>query len=176
MNFYKKSQKNKFIFLAKVLFLVFVIFLLFPGIKLLEAKENNNEHLIKEKEINSQTSKDTKDSPIVKIPSTFKEAKDFGKNFLKSLPLGLKRGFTSAKRIIKKTCRALKNFYFKYIHPWFVKAWNKLIKSSKEEIEKRKPGIKEEFQKEKKEMRKEIKETLPRTGKTIWERFKELFK
>lgn len=174
MNFYKKSQKNKIVFLVKVLFLIFAIFWVFSGIKVLKAEGNNNEHLIKE--INSQTSTESKTFPGVKIPSSFKEAKDFGKKFLKSIPLGLKRGFSFALRIIKKTCISLKNFYFKYIHPWLVKAWNKIIKSSKEEIEKRKPEIKEEFQKEKKEMRKEIKETLPKTGKTIWERFKELFK
>ena len=55
-----------------------------------------------------------------------------------------------------------------YLWPWF----ENIQALFGEELEKRKPIIKEEFQKEKQE----IKTEAPQLGKSLWERFKELIK
>lgn len=48
--------------------------------------------------------------------------------------------------------------------------WSKFLELLGKEVEKRKPELKEEFQKEKEEMRAE----LPKVGRSLWERLKEL--
>ena len=58
-----------------------------------------------------------------------------------------------------------KTFWDPYFGPFFQK-----------EIEKRKPVIEEEFQKEKTEMKQSAKEEVPKVTKSLWEKFKELFK
>jgi len=56
---------------------------------------------------------------------------------------------------------------------WFRQnCWVKIEGLFRKEVEKRKPMIEEEFKKEKEE----LKEELPKTGKSLWEKFKELIK
>jgi hypothetical protein len=44
------------------------------------------------------------------------------------------------------------------------------------EFYKRKPGVEDEFEKEKEEMKEDIKKEAPKTGKTLWEKFRDLIK
>lgn len=70
---------------------------------------------------------------------------------------------------------------WKKMYDWFmINVWPKIEGFFKrevrprveQEVEKRKPIIEEEFEKEKQEM----KEELPKVSKSIWEKFKELWK
>lgn len=60
---------------------------------------------------------------------------------------------------------------------WFLeKVWSKIFPKAKEEVEKRKPVVQEEFEKEKQEMGQEIKTTLPGVLKNIWRKIIDFFK
>lgn len=63
-----------------------------------------------------------------------------------------------------------------YIVPWLKNIWYKISVPFKKEAERRKPLIEEEFEKEKTQMKEEIKTEIPKTTKSLWERFKELLK
>ena len=106
----------------------------------------------------------------VQPPETLEEAKEIGEktfgDFLKKLPETLEKIWKEeALPLWQKMYNWGKNIWDSYIWPeigpWF-----------KKEIEKRKPLIEEEFKKEKEE----IKEEVPKVGKSLWERFKELIK
>lgn len=108
----------------------------------------------------------------IKAPETLEEAKEMGERAFevskKELPL---------ERIWKEEVLPI----WQKMWDWFMtNIWPK-IKSffkreieprAKEEIEKRKPVIEEEFKKEKEELKKE----LPKVTKSLWEKFKELIK
>lgn len=61
------------------------------------------------------------------------------------------------------------NIWERYILPFFKK---EVEPRTRQEIEKRKPIIQEEFQKEEKE----LKEEVPIVGKSLWEKFKDIIK
>ena len=102
-------------------------------------------------------------------PETMEEAKFFGIGILKALPGAAKDVWEN------EALPFFQNFFQKVwgwtepkIKPLWQKAWDWL----RPEVEKRKPLLEEEFQKEKEEM----KEELPKVGKSLWERFRELLK
>jgi len=112
-------------------------------------------------------------SPEIRIPETLEELKIAGLKALKLLPEFLK----SIWQEFLGTCQKIWNWYKKiwnsYIYPFFHNIWQKTLGK---EIKERKPIIEEEFKKEKKEMREEIKTELPKTAKSLWEKFKELIR
>jgi len=105
-------------------------------------------------------------------PETLKEAEIVGGKILKLLPETLKGIWQEALGIWQTMGKRAKNFSDSYIWPWFQNIWQKIQSSFGKEIEQRKPVIEEEFKKEKEEMKTE----LPKVGKPLWERFKELIK
>lgn len=105
-------------------------------------------------------------------PETLKEAEIVGGKVLKLLPETLKGIWQEALGIWQTMGKRAKNFSDSYISPWFQNIWRKIQSSFGKEIEERKPIIEEEFKKEKEEMKQEI----PKVGKPLWERFKELIK
>jgi len=105
-------------------------------------------------------------------PETLKEAEIVGGKILKLLPETLKGIWQEALGIWQTMGKRAKNFCDSYIWPWFQNIWQKIQSSFGKEIKQRKPVIEEEFKKEKEEMKTE----LPKVGKPLWERFKELIK
>jgi len=105
-------------------------------------------------------------------PETLKEAEIVGGNILKLLPETLKGIWQEALGIWQAIGKRAKNFSDSYISPWFQNIWRKIQSSFGKEIEQRKPVIEEEFKKEKGEMKADI----PKVGKSLRERFKELIK
>jgi len=103
----------------------------------------------------------------VKMPESIKEAKEMGKGFLGGLPNIFKEIWQEGSRIGIRMYQKALNIWDTYIFPW-------LDKYVLQKIEKRKPLIEEEFQKEKTEMKKEIKQEVPRVGKSLWEKLKDL--
>ena len=91
----------------------------------------------------------------------------------KMLPEILKRIWREeALPIWKRVYQFFKNIWDSYIFPFFQNIWQKILRILGREVQKRKPIIEEEFKKEKEEM----KEEVPKVGKSLWERFKELIK
>ena len=107
-------------------------------------------------------------------PKTLEEAKEMGE---KALETGQKELPGIIEEIWKEEVlpvwQKMYDWFKKNIWPkiesWFKK---EVQPRAKEEIEKRKPLIEEEFKKEKGE----LKEELPGVTKSLWERFKELIK
>jgi len=105
-------------------------------------------------------------------PETLKEAEVVGGKFLRLLPEALKKVWQEALEIWQIMGKKVKNFWNSYILPWFQNIWQKIQSSFGKEIEERKPAIEKEFKEEKEEMKTE----LPKVGKSLWERFKEIIK
>jgi len=63
-----------------------------------------------------------------------------------------------------------RSFWQSYISSWLKTIWQKIYSLLGKEVEKRKPEIQGEFEKEKQE----AKEEIPKIGKSLWQRFKEL--
>lgn len=107
-------------------------------------------------------------------PETLKEAKEMGERAGQEVKIKLpgileKIWKEEALPIWQKIYQWFKTNIWLKIESWFRKA---IEPWAKEEIEKRKPLIEEEFKKEKEE----LKEEAPILGKSLWERFKELIK
>lgn len=107
-------------------------------------------------------------------PKTFEEAKEMGEQALET-------GRRDLPGIIEKTLKEKVFPIWQKMYDWYyANIWLKIknffqyevVPRIKGEYEKRKVQIKQEFEEEKEELRKE----LPELGKTIWERFKELWK
>lgn len=96
-----------------------------------------------------------------KAPKDFEEAKGLGTKFLELMPKVAEEG-------TKAFIHQLKKIWNSYVMPALKWLWSLLGA----EVEERKPLIKEELQKEKEEMKQEI----PKAGRSIWERFKDLIK
>ena len=71
---------------------------------------------------------------------------------------------------LKQTTNWLKDLWYKYILPWLQNIWQQICSFLEKEVEKRKPDVEEEFKKEIQEM----KEEIPKVGKSLWQRLKEL--
>ena len=107
---------------------------------------------------------------LPKAPETIEGAKTIGERILRDLPEAMKKPWQEAVAIWERMWNWFKNLWYSYIYPWFQNLWYKINSFLGREVERRKPGVKEEFEKEKQEM----KEEIPKTGKSLWERFKEL--
>ena len=114
-------------------------------------------------------------------PETLEQAKEIaeraGQEIQFNLPDVLKKIWEEETLpIFQKIWSFIKNIWDSYAWPNIKKLWQKITAPFIEEIEKRKPIIEEEFQKEKQVIKEEIKTELPKAGKSLWERFKELIK
>ena len=105
-------------------------------------------------------------------PETLEGVKNVGMKTLKIFPTVFKGLWQEALGAWKGIFQKIKNFWIKYINPWFQSLLKRIEKSFKKEAKRRKPIIEEEFKKEQKEMKKEA----PDVGKSLWERFRELLK
>lgn len=99
---------------------------------------------------------------ISTTPKTLDEAETLGWKILSGFPKVLKEIWQEAVEIWKSI--------FRKIEPYIVGFWNKIKDFFRREVAIKKPEVKEELEKEKKEMKVEI----PKAGKNIWERFKEI--
>lgn len=106
---------------------------------------------------------------VPKMPGTLEGASTIGLN-------ALKQGWQEALRTWGRMADIFFNLWKTYILPWTKSLWQKIKTPFIKEIEKRKPIIEEEFKKEEKEIKEEIKVEASRAGKSLWQRFKELFK
>jgi len=95
---------------------------------------------------------------------TIDEAKQVGEQLLDDSPSIL----NDAWQGIKGALRTVWGYLEKIFRGIFKAIWSVLGK----EVEQRRPDIEKEFQNEVEEM----KEDIPKTGKTLWERLKDLFK
>jgi len=110
------------------------------------------------------------DQGFQELPKTIEEAKPFGERVLRSFPDALKKIWQEALTICKTILGWFKGFWYSYISPFLQNIWYRINSFLGREIEKRKPEIRKELEEEKEE----IKEDLPKAGKSLWERFKEL--
>jgi len=99
----------------------------------------------------------------VQVPETLEEAKSFGFSILNKLP-------NAARRVWREEALPQLKKMWDIARGPLESLWNKFLSLLGKEVEKRKPILEEEFAKEKEEMR----EDLPKTGQSIWERFKAL--
>lgn len=96
---------------------------------------------------------------VPKAPNTLDEAETMGKKYLEMLPKVIKEGSEAFMR-------QFINIWNSYVMPALKKIWSFLGG----EVEKRRPDVEKEFKKEKEE----IKQTIPKAGKSLWERLKDL--
>lgn len=113
----------------------------------------------------------------IEAPGTIEEAKEITHEAIdvaeKELPGILERIWREEViPVWKNMWEWFRNVWNTHIWPRTEALWQKIQEILGKEIEKRKPIIEEEFEKEKEE----IKQELPETGKSLWERFKELIK
>ena len=112
---------------------------------------------------------------VLEPPSTLEQVKTQGSEFLRSFPGAIKSIFPEALAVLKKTSGWLKNIWNSFLSPWFKNIWKEtgLI------VKQKKPVIQEELKKEQKELKEEIKTELPgikETGKSLWQKLKDLIK
>ena len=101
----------------------------------------------------------------VKPPETFEEAKEVG---VRAIIIGIKELPGTMVRTFKEEVLPV----WKDMYDWFdINIWSQIKPILWQEVERRKEVVKEEFEEEKQEM----KEDIPRVGKSLWERFKELW-
>lgn len=99
-------------------------------------------------------------SEAPQAPQNLEEAQSLGQKFLEGLPNVAKEGF-------REFIGLLKNIWFSYIMPAIRKVWSLLD----QKVEEKRPAIERELQKEKEEIIQEI----PKAGKSLWQRIKDLF-
>lgn len=104
------------------------------------------------------------------IPQTLEEVKIRIQNILSAFPGTLKGTWNYALGVWKRTFVWMKDFWDSSIGPHIVNLWHKIRSFFGKEVEQRKPAVEEEFEREKGE----LKEEIPKTGKKIWQRLKEL--
>ena len=95
-------------------------------------------------------------------PETLEEAKLLGERVLWGFPEVFKKSWQEAVVFWKKMLN--------YVSPWLEGIWNSILSLLGKEVEQRRPEVEEEFEKETQEM----KEEIPKAGKSLWQRFKEL--
>jgi len=109
-------------------------------------------------------------------PETLEGTKTIGEKILKDLPQALKEPWQEAMRVWGKMADIWSGWWNSYILPWLKSFWQNIKAPLIKEMERRKPIIEEEFEKEKKEIKEEIKIEASKTGKSLWDRFKELIR
>lgn len=87
------------------------------------------------------------------------EAKGLLQTILEGIPRVLSGVFDQAKA-----------FFYKHIYPYLKSAWGKIYYYLGQEVEKRKPSIKQEFQKEVNE----LKDEAVRGAPSLWQRLQDL--
>ncbi len=112
------------------------------------------------------------DQGIQELPQTIEEAKTLGERILWSFPEALKKIWREFLTIWKTMLGWFKSFWYSYISPLLQNIWYRINSFFGKEIEKRKPEIRKELEEEKEEIKKDV----PKTTKTLWERFKNLIK
>jgi hypothetical protein len=111
-------------------------------------------------------------SKIISVPTSVEGAKQMGLQALSFFP-GI------AKNLALETFSWFKHVWQTYVYPFLYKVWQKIVSLFKPEIERRTPIIKEEFPQKTGEVKQELETGIPETAKSIkslWEKFKELFK
>jgi len=108
-------------------------------------------------------------TPQVKAPKNFEEAKSLGERFLRGMPFVIKNAFLEMGDWLEKLWEC-------YIFPFIEYIWQRVVVFLNTKIEEKKPEIREEFRKEKEELKEELKQELPEKGKNLWEKFKEIIK
>lgn len=101
--------------------------------------------------------------PSVNAPNSLDEAKSLGGKAIDESP-GILRSLWSEFMVIWDKVWA----WFKITFGWM---GERIMSVLSKEVEKRRPEVEEEFKKEVREM----KEDVPKTTKSLWERFRELF-
>ncbi len=96
---------------------------------------------------------------FAQAPENLEEAKGLGVRLLEKMPQAFKEGSDEFIYYLKKIWNS-------YVVPAFKWVWSWL------EIEVEEESIKKELKKEKEEMKQEI----PKAGRSLWERFKDLIK
>lgn len=106
------------------------------------------------------------------VPENMEQAKELGQKALettqKEMPGLIKNIFQNE---VLPLWQKMYNWFKENIWPK-VKDW--FMKFIQPEIEKRKPGIQEEFQKKKIETKEQLQTEVPKIGQSLWEKFKEL--
>ena len=108
----------------------------------------------------------------IELPKTIEEVKKMGLRSLDFIPNFFKNAWQEFVIFWQKVWNWFLNIWNSHIYPFFNNIWQKTIGR---EIEERRPMIEEEFKKEKEEVKQEVKTYLP-TGKSLWEKFIELFR
>ncbi|MFH1657285.1 MAG: hypothetical protein ABH919_02355 [bacterium] len=106
-------------------------------------------------------------------PETIEEAGSFMGNFVNKIPQAFGAAWEKAKEIWAGTWV---KWWNESIKPWGEDVWREICRFFGQEVEERKPLIKEEFEKEKQEMKEDLAEETARGQKTLWEWVKELLK
>ena len=114
----------------------------------------------------------------LKAPGTLEEAKEWLKRAFEVLKIELPKTIKkiweeNVLPVWKKMWNWAKtNIWENNLKPWFQGVWEGILKIFGKELEKRKPIIEEEFEKEKEEVKTEV----PKVGKSLLEKFKDLLK
>ncbi len=106
----------------------------------------------------------------LETPKSLEEAKTFGRKLLWVFPQTLKLVCQEAWSVWNKMLNWFRGFWNSYILSWFKNIWFKFKFYLGWEVGQKKPEIKKELEEEKQE----IKEGVPKAGKSLWQRFKEL--
>lgn len=110
------------------------------------------------------------------VPQNIEQLKGAGAKFWSGFPGALRNiGREIYDTWIWATNKFI-SFWNASVQPWLVSQWSKVKSFFNREVEQRKPSVEQEFEKEKKEIKQEVKTEIPKAGKTIWEKFKELIR
>lgn len=107
---------------------------------------------------------------IISPPENFEDLKEIGVGGIREIAENI---WNNIKGIWQNNVLP---FYQKIVNWIKINIWSGIEKLFKKEIAERKPMIEKDFQIEKKEMKEDIKTELPKTFKSLWEKFKELIK
>ncbi len=107
----------------------------------------------------------------ISVPSNLEEIKELSRSVLRTIPYALKTAGREGLAVMKWILGPIKSFAATHIEPSVFRAINWLKSFLGKEVEQKKPEVKEEFRKE----TEHIREKLP-TGKSLWEKFKSLFR
>lgn len=97
------------------------------------------------------------------VPNTINEAEMAVWKIISSLPKVL-------MEIGRDVFRKVESFWNTHIKSYVVSFWNKIKNFFTKKVDIKKPEVKQELEKEKQEMKIEI----PKAGKNLWEKFKEI--
>ena len=116
-------------------------------------------------------------TPSTALPETFEGAQQFGEQIIQQLPKETEKVFQEeALPILQAVLSWGKNIWNGWILPWLQEVWDRVLGFLGQEVEKRKPIIKDAIEQEKEEIIKEIETGTIKAGKSLWERIKGFFK